>query len=206
MLYNVSPFTGVQVGQAFQVRIVRGDDFSVDVTVDDRLRDSLRVTSDGKVLRIHLDFSLMSMFSFETRQAVITMPLLESLAISGACRAEVEGFSSDHDLDLQISGASHVRGVVDAGRVHIDLSGASRLILLGRAAELALHASGASKAELEEYGVAKASVDLSGASSAAVDAAQELEVSASGASTLRYRGQPQMRHLATSGASTVKVM
>lgn len=70
--------------------------------------------------------------------------------------------------------------------------------------ELKKELSGASRIRIEDYIVDDAVIDISGASSAEINAGGELDVTLSGASSLRYSGNPTLGDLNISGGSSLK--
>jgi hypothetical protein len=124
--------------------------------------------------------------------------------LSGATRTTVGGFNSGDRMDAVISGASQLAGELETGDVRIEVSGASRVTLSGAGRKMVLEASGASQAALANFAVAEASVKVSGASKATVNVSGRLDADVSGASTLRYAGNPTMGSVNSSGASTIR--
>jgi len=51
-----------------------------------------------------------------------------------------------------------------------------------------------------------ARIDMSGASEVEINVLESLSVELSGASEVKYYGNPQMKHISTSGASEIKSM
>jgi hypothetical protein len=66
-----------------------------------------------------------------------------------------------------------------------------------------VEASGASDVDLVDFAVQSADVQASGASKVTVHVTGRLNVEASGASHVRYRGNPNLGRVDTSGASSV---
>jgi hypothetical protein len=220
---DLSDFTIVEVGYAFEVEITQSSSYSVNITADEymlvsetgkdeyvreRTFDYIQVSKTGDTLAIGLEsgYTYRSEHSLRslTLKAEITMPDIYELNLSGATRGTVEGFSSSHMLILILSGASSL-DVTDtsAGDVEIHLSGASNLNGKGAANDLFISASGASRLELSDFSVHNANVTLSGASHATINLDGRLGGDLSGASHLRYIGDPTTVDVNTSGGSTV---
>jgi Putative auto-transporter adhesin, head GIN domain len=200
--FQFTGFSGVDAGSAFQVDLSRGDKFSVSVTADDNLVQDLEVAVSGN--RLHLGLKPNVNVRNATMKAVITMPALAALRLSGATRTTVAGFNSGQPLDVDISGASNLRGEIHTGDARFDVSGASGVELEGNAANLRCQASGASHADLERFRCKDATVDSSGASRVTLNASGKLDLEASGASSVRYVGQPADVKARASGASSIR--
>jgi hypothetical protein len=219
--YDFKDFTRIEVSHAFEVQITRGESFKVEVTTDDNLVDRLRVEQSGSTLRIGMESGIS--FGTATREAMITLPTLEAVQLSGASKGGVIGFGGKGDLSiglsgastlaltgikagdarLEVSGASKLAGDLDAGDVGMEASGASQIQLSGSGDDAALEASGASKLSLTSFELAEASVTLSGASTATVNVSRTLDADLSGASNLTYSGGASVRNIQTSGASQI---
>jgi hypothetical protein len=201
---ELSGFSKISASSAFRVEVSQSDGYSVVITVDEKVVPYLDVTVQGDTLRISLKPGLTMTGATGPLDAKVTMPKLTGLDLSGATRTAISGFKSTDPLDAEVSGASMLDGALEAGDVRFRLSGASRVTLSGNGHKMALEASGASQGNLERFAVAEAKVELSGASRATVNVTGALDASASGASTLRYTGSPELRSVESSGASTIR--
>jgi hypothetical protein len=199
--YPFTNFTGVSAGSVFDVTVKPGATPGVSVTVDDNLVEYLDVNTSGDRLNLHLKSN--TNIRNGTLKAVVTMPELTSLDLSGASKGHVQGCRSAKALDIDMSGASHLEGDLESGDMHMGLSGASHANLKGTAGNLRLNVSGASHADLEGLQIKDANVDADGASHATVRPSGRLQARASGASNVRYAGQPANVDKQTSGASSV---
>ena len=201
--FDLSGFDQVEVTDAFEVEIRHGDAFSVVVRVDDSVKQYLDVVKQGSTLRIGLKPISSSTVSDMTLEAEVTMPQLTGLELSGASDVSVTDFTSSEALYAEVSGASSLRGDIEAGGVRFDVSGASDVKLRGSGEDLVMDVSGASSADLADFPVADADIEVSGASSATVNVSGRLDVEASGASRVRYRGSPTLGSVDSSGGSSI---
>ena len=187
--YDLSDFTAVAAGSAFEVEITRSDAYSVSVTVNENLVESLEVNVSGNTLRISLKPGF-GLTGAATMKAKVTMPELTGLDLSGASRTTLAGFNSDKSLKSEVSGASTLRGDLTSGDASFNVSGASKVNLNGSAQDLNVEASGASTVDLSNFASQNTVVNASGASKVIVAPSGSLDVEASGASTVRYTGEP----------------
>ena len=196
-------FSRVEFSHAFRAEVTQGESYSVVITIDDNLEQYLEIRQDGATLKIGFTPGLLSLRN-ATMQASITMPELTGVGGSGATQIRLAGFESGKDLAIDVSGASTVRGQIDAGDLRADVSGASRLELTGQGQDGRINVSGASQANLSDFRMQNVDVEASGASRAEVNASGRLDAEASGASTVLYSGDPTLGRIQTSGASTVR--
>ena len=199
--YDLDDFTAVETGGAFKVNITQGDEYSVAVTTNENVAPYLRVEQSGGTLSLGLE----NLWNFRnvTLEAEITVPALRGVSLSGASHGTISGFSSDENFSANLSGASSLRGDITAGDADLEGSGAARIELTGAGNDLRLHLSGASNAELGDFPVQGADVEASGASHALVNVAGRLHADASGASSIRYVGNPELGTIRESGGSSV---
>ncbi len=191
----------VEIGDAFRSTILVGTAApSGEITMDDNLLDRLRVEVDGDTISIDLDGRVRD----ATLRANIGLIRLRRLAVSRASQVRVKGLVTD-DLTIEASGASEVEvGSVELDELFLNVSGASQVSIEGTAGHLRTDVSGASRIALFGVEADEAEADVSGASEAELTVLDRLEARASGASSVRYRGDPDRVISDESGASSVE--
>jgi hypothetical protein len=220
-------FTYVDVENILQVEIVQSAYFNVTIIADKDLLDYIVVTQEGEILRIYLNpHHPFTDFTAQRKilRAKIAMPALYGLNLSGAAKGAITGFKSTHDFTSEISGASSLAmEKIEAGKVEIEVSGASKvtgdlkatdarfgvtgassITLSGSANALTIVGSGASKLGLVQFTLNNADVNLSGATEATINVKEKLDATLSGASLLYFHGNPATGNINVSGASTLK--
>ena len=221
--YDLKGFNKVEVGGAFEVEIIKSDSFNITVAADDLAHVRVEKTGDTLVIKRQ---GIEWFIPFHRQpKATVSLPVLTGLNISGASHGKIEGFQSDTDLFVTLSGASHVEAQnIAAGKLDIKVSGASTLSgeikakndanieatgaskinLTGIGAKAVVVVSGASTAELSAFPIQSANLKVSGASNAFVNTNGRLDANISGASNLLWSGSPVMGDIQTSGASTLR--
>jgi hypothetical protein len=101
---DFTDFTKVNLATAFDGTVTWDDSFSVVIRIDENLEEYFNIEVDGNTLKIYLDSGYR--YKDVTAEADITLPQLNGLSLSGASRADISGFESDHDFDFNVSGAS----------------------------------------------------------------------------------------------------
>ena len=200
--FALTNFSGVSAGSTFQVSVSPGPSPSVAVTVDDNLAPYLDVTVSGA--RLHLDLKPNVNLRNATLKAVVTVPELTALELSGASKGVLEDCRAGKSIDIEVSGASRLEGTLESHDTRLSLSGASHADLKGTAGDLRVNVSGASHLDLGQFLTKDSVVEASGASHALVNPSGKLKARASGASSIRYAGQPTTVDSESSGASSVK--
>ncbi len=199
---EIEGFDRVEISNSFNVKINYAKDYAVTIRIDDNLTDYLVVEKSGKTLKIGLKPG-RSYINIHP-QAVVTLPDICELGLSGASTGVINGFDFGHDFRLDLSGASKIYGSLETGNMNLNLSGASDVNLSGKGKDLEIHASGSSSITMDEFEVADARLELSGSSKCLVNIAGELDVHASGSSKVKYCGPGCIGTVETSGASRVR--
>jgi len=198
-----SDFEALDISHAFIVEVVQGDTYRVVIRVDDNFVDDLEIVQQGAILSIGLKPEFRGGITNATLEAEVTMPDLSGIELSGASQATLRGFSSNESFSGQLSGASQLRGEIEAGDTDLEVSGAGQVELSGQGDNLTINASGGSSVDLADYPVKDASIHASGASNVIVNASGTLNASASGASNVNYLGDPTLGSIDITGASSV---
>ena len=197
---DISGFDSLEISSAFKVVVIQGETYSVVIRIDDNLQKYLEVVKQGNTLKIGLktDRTVGA-----TEEAEVTMPELTGLDLSGASHVTIAGFKSTASIDVDLEGASYLRGDIEAGDARFDVVGASEVTLGGSAGDVDIGASGASTVDLADFPVADASVVADGASTVTVNASGTLDVDAGGAAQVYYLGSPTLGTIEESGRAEV---
>ena len=178
---TVPSFTEVRATGAFRLEVQSGAPAtSVVVEGDDNPVPLFETNVSSGALELHLPSG-----SFSPKQPLVVhvaAPSVTKVGAIGAVTTEVAAISGS-EFEARLSGACRLRlrGAVDA-----------------------VHCVGDGACEIEAFDLEAGEVELSlsGSSLADVQATRRLEVSSSGASTVRYRGKPEVK-TSISGSSKV---
>ncbi len=187
--YPIVDFDRLEMGSAFNIEVEQGNAFSVKVKGDRRNIDDLNVYKNGNTLVVEFDDDANR---HHDTYIYITMPSLKGVNFSGASVSKIRGFESEEDLDFYLSGASISQLDVNYREIDLVVAGASNLVLFGSGDQFHAEISGASTFKAFDYPVREAMIDISGASEGKIAVTEELKVTAGGASTVLYRGNPSI--------------
>jgi len=202
--HRTGQFHSVEVSGAIHVYVKQDSVMQpVKVETDENLQDLVEIFESNGVLYI----SPEDHFNLDPTRSItvyVAAPKFRSLAVSGASWIRGENkLTSSETLDLGVSGASEIKLDVKAPRINAETSGASEITLSGETKDLNLEGSGASHFKCMDLLTENTTVGISGASSADVFASVKLNVEASGASGVKYRGAASVTQ-DVSGASNVR--
>jgi hypothetical protein len=205
---NLTGFHAIKISNAFDVYITQANEEAVAVSASKaEYRERIKTSVENGVLVIRFEDEKKFWKSLGgdklKLKAYISVKKLDKLNVSGACDVFMEEGISAEALEIVFSGASDLKGKVDVKTLKVDINGASDVTLTGNAANLVVEASGASDFKgfdlITNYCDAKAT----GASSISITVNKELNANASGASSVRFKGEGLIRDIKTSGASNV---
>lgn len=122
--------------------------------------------------------------------------------LSGASTLKING--NMVDFDIECSGASKLEATTNANEGKLECSGAVKAVMDGSVQNIELECSGASNAALEDLTARNATIRLSGASNASISVLSSITAKLSGASSLRYKGNPAKTDFEKNTASSIK--
>lgn len=185
---DVPEFTKVKLGVPADVEIQCGQEQSVRITTDDNLQPLIRSRVTNGVLSIETDENLQP--SADT-VIQITVPNLESIAISGSGDVTVRGMSGE-SADISVSGSGSITGDVTTQKLDISIAGAGDVKLQGAAPQTSIHVSGSGDVSLLDLSAEDVSVSIAGSGDVEIQAAKSLDVSIAGSGSIRYQGDPRV--------------
>lgn len=197
-IFAITGFTKVRAGDAHQLTITKGNEFSIKAN---------GCTSDLNDLELTLDANHILDIKYKNHQQnryrvdfTITMPLLVSANLSGAAKGIINGFGGQNSvIRTVLSGASECTVSGTGINASLDISGASKLMISGNTESLYGSVSGASQLEAYNVAATEVDIDVSGSSKAYVHPLQVFFATASGNSLIYYKGNPATKHFETSG-------
>lgn len=203
-LRDAKNFQAIELSNAFDVYLTQSNEESVAVSASEpKFRENIKVEVKGGVLIIRYDNKGKWNSGNKKLKAYISFKQLNKLNVSGACDVYIVDDWKADNLKLDLSGASNLKGKMEAQKLMIDLSGASDLTLTGTVGQLNIEASGASDFKGYELMVDYCNARASGASDIKITVNKELSAEASGASDVNYKGSGLIRDIKTSGASSI---
>ncbi len=214
-------FHSLKLSGAVDIYISQGTKEAVKVEADEQGKEVIQINNTNKTLEI-TTYSKKKINDFHVKVylTVVDLKSIEcfgavnfysktnlkfdhlKLTIMGATNVELDLTVPDIDLDL--SGASDVDLNLSSTTVKGLITGASDVKLSGSAATMDMMSTGACELKAELFKVKTAKMQCSGASSSKIYVTDNLEFDASGASELKYKGNPKIGSKLVTGASQVR--
>ncbi len=215
--YDFGDITGIDANFLYSIHVTEGKSDKVTVVYDDMLETFLDlevIYSDGtlRLSRKVRDRKSENRFgrwaSGADRKRVdvyLEMDNIRSVSVSGAANITFEGTFRTEDLDIDVSGASSLKGLqVNGKSMDVDCSGASKLSVSGNfSKEVGIEVSGAGLMTYNgDSDVLEA--DLNGASSLKCEGKYSTtDIRCSGASKAELKGKGNHAEYDCSGASAI---
>lgn len=183
----------------FDVRILRGDNYSVEMIGPESEKSKYNIFRSGETLVIEYEGSKskkkfdwnVDVMDMNEMRINITMPQLEKIEAEGVGKIEFDRFEG-HDLDIRLRGPVKLKGELNMQELVINLTGKSEAELSGQSNSLFAELQFASKLRAYNLEVQEALVEANGASSAKVNVRRTLEMEEGLASEIDYRGAPNV--------------
>ncbi len=179
---EVAAFDSISTEGAFEIDIVSQKPQSVEIEGDDNILSFVSTEVSNNVLHVK------NIRSYSVTKPIvlkISVPDLRRISSSGAGRIEVSGLKND--------------------RLEIELTGAPTIRASGETKSLDIDASGAGKIDTSKLRAARVVVDTKGVSHVEVHAIEKLDVTVSGPSTVRYKGDAVLHETINGPGSVQKI-
>ena len=189
--YDLTGFTLLKASGQWQVTLVRGDDWAVEVSYPAELASGVDVRQEGGALTLHYTLKRSWWSDFGSNEALgmnarIVMPALEAVEMRGASSLDLTGFASK-GLRIDASGAISIDGRDS------------------RYDSLALRISGVGRVDLGGVETTDARIDVSGAQNLTLRmAGGTLSGAVSGVSRVDYLGTVSSQNVRASGVSRIE--
>ncbi|MCD6092328.1 MAG: DUF2807 domain-containing protein [Bacteroidales bacterium] len=198
---NMHGFHGIDVGGAFEITLIKATKEKVVLEIDDNLMPYVTTKVFGGILEIDnkRDFRDPSKL-----KVTIYYKSIDEIDLSGAASIYSDDVLTTESFEIEASGASEIQLKLDIESLEADFSGASKIAFSGRAKSAVIETSGATVYKALDLETDNCEIDASGAAVARIWVTGKLELEASGASSIRYKGSPSIDLIDISGASSVR--
>lgn len=201
--YTYSGYENIETESAFTVYVDFSDtEESIVIESNENLFEYIEVSKSSNNLKIGFRDNI-SIKGSATLNAYITTKNINGYSASGASKFIVEDDVVSDNVTVFLSGASQFAGELYVENLDVDMSGASTMNLEGESASFNVTASGASNVGDFDFSTEYLNVNFSGACTASLTVTDKMDVSASGASIVRYKGTAVINSQNLSGGSQI---
>jgi hypothetical protein len=200
----VSAFDGLEVSTAFQVDVefTSGEE-RVEIEANENLQSHIQADKNGSRLRIKIIDGTSVSGNATLKAHILTPNPMKYLSGDGASLITLKNTNNAVDMQMSLSDASLLTGTIIAEDLSINLSGASNVTLAGVAGAINANADGASIISGFDMICENLDMKLSGACTASLTVNGTINFTASGASSLMYKGSATLGQIDTSDTSSI---
>ena len=180
---DLAGFTAIDANGGFEIQIVQGDSFSVELVGDGDDFADIETEIDRGTLEIDQDSGWFTRRDSLDVVVQVTMPAIEELEFGRGISAAVSG--------------------IDSGRLEVDTSTGTSVRLSGTCGSLEIDASTGTSLNARNLVCARVEVDASTGASVSAHATEASDASASMGASVRIHGNPPSRHASSSMGGSV---
>ncbi|MCC8426660.1 head GIN domain-containing protein [Mucilaginibacter sp. UR6-11] len=198
---KVTDFTKLDISGAFKIILKQDSTLGVTVTTDDNLLQYVKTDIDGD--RLVISTSKKSICSSGSIAITIGVRHLEAIKASGAVDLASDGKIVTKNVNLELSGATKINLDLDAADVTTTANGVTEITLKGQASSHSIEFDGGGKLHAFDFVAGSYNITSSGASECDINVLRELTVKSSGASAVKYKGNPATINNNKTGVSSI---
>lgn len=198
-IIDIDGFTGVHASAGLDVVLTQGE-FYVEVIADENLQEYITVELKGDMLVIG---SERNIYRAESKVVNVSLPDLEALKISSAGDMDADSDFVCEDLKISISSAGDLKLGVTAESIDINISSSGDCDLWGKTKDFDASLSSAGDLNAYDLEADYVKVRVSSAGDAKVWANEEIDMGASSAGSIYYKGDAKVSHQSTSSAGSI---
>jgi hypothetical protein len=184
---KVGAFHTVKIGGAQDAVLMQGDEYAIVIQTNQNLLEHITVVIEDSMLYVEYK----NVRYYDKMKFYITSPVYNKIQVSGASDVTNTDTLTGQYLSLSANGASDIKLTVDYNMIVSKASGSSDIHLKGKSKNHKITATGASDVIAKEMVSDSTVISASGASSCFVNTTKSLTYKASGASSVKYVGQPE---------------
>ena len=198
---KVGAFTKIDVSGGFKLTLKQDSSSNITVSADDNLLELIKTEIHGDELRIST--GKKNICSELPMEITIGVKDLKAIDASGAVEIKTDGLLVAKDIKFDLSGSTKLNMDMNAGNVQTQGSGATEINLRGQASSHSIDLSGAGKVYALDFVVGNYNISTTGATECNINVLHELNVESTGASSIKYRGNPDNVNNHKTGASSI---
>lgn len=195
---QVTAFDKLEIAGSFNITLVQDSSNSITINADDNILNIIKTDVSGDKLKISTDNKNVC----SSKEVTVTIGVrnLKSIAASGAVEITSNGRLNFGDLDLNLSGATKINLNIAASNVETNGSGVSEIALKGQASSHTIEMSGSGNVHAFDFVVGNYTIETSGQSDCEINVLSELNIHSTGASDIKYKGNPTKINKSKTGA------
>ncbi len=192
-------FTGITASGAASIKYQISDSSKLVLSGNESDFSKIEYSTENNILNI----KTKGTFKDPLKIMLYGSPL-NDITVSGAASVKGGGLLQVNSLKIDATGAGRVELNIQTQKTTILSNGASVVELKGQTKMLQVLNTGAANVKTYELDADTCSIEASGASATRVTALQKININATGASTVRFKGEP--KEVSAEAGSASKIM
>lgn len=193
-------FTGIYNSSEYDVRVVVGNETSLQVEADENLQQYIKTYVQDNSLVIEAEDN-RCLESVNPIQITVSCPSLSRVVSNGSGDIDVYGFTADYfSVTLSGSGDIDISDLVITNEISITNTGSGYLTIDGKASNSINALSGSGHMNLDRFRVNNCSVNLAGSGDMRVSFINTLTGIISGSGDIHYYGPTEGVNVRTTGS------
>ena len=197
---NAEGFSEVVSSGDFNITVVPGNNYSVEVTAESNLLPYIETDVNGSTLKIRTR-GIHSLRQNNPIEINITTPVLNGVSISGSGYIKTGSFMSNN-FKISVSGSGDIDTKVSADVIKANVSGSGTIYLEGDASTTDYVISGSGKIKSYNLEQTDCKATISGSGDVYVNASETINANISGSGRVYYVNHPVI-HTSISGSGSV---
>lgn len=225
--YAISDIAAVEVQGGGEMTIALGDQESLQIIAPRSVLERMQVDGKGSTLRIRQKGQWFWQHDESQAKYTLTVKALRAVESTGAIAISVKDELRTEELIIRTTGASGLTfeqlvaveridvringaGELSAPKIYaesleIHANGAAEMTVGGEVVAQELHFNGASEYQAADLASKQATLKFAGASEATLNVSESLKATMSGASTVRYIGDPNIEKQLAGPSELVRI-
>jgi hypothetical protein len=197
---EVSSFNEIKSSGDYEVEVIPGDDYLVEVTAESNLLPFIVTDVDGNVLKIR-NRGTHNLHNTRPMKVYVTAPRLKGVSLSGSGFMETGSFPANN-FEIVLSGSGKIETEIYSDGLDVQISGSGEVSVSGECNHSDMFISGSGK--ILSYGLEQQSchATISGSGDIFVNVEDLIDVKISGSGNLYYMNMPDV-HSGISGSGKV---
>ena len=197
---NLGDFSKISISGGYKVTLKQDSSLNIKITADDNLLKYIKTDIRGNRLSIYNKKNFCN-----SGEITVTIGVrnLEEVKASGGIEVASDGKINTQDIAFKLSGATKINMDLNAANVTTSSSGVTEINLKGQATSHTIDLSGSGNINALDFVVGNCDIQTSGLGESRVNVLHALNIHSSGASSVKYRGNPIVTN-DKSGASSVE--
>lgn len=188
-IFNTNEFYGIEVDNAFNVKLIQSDKTKLVLETDSNLVKYIDINVDvnGKLIIRQKD--IKKNIKFTTLNLYIYTPKINSIELTDASIMDMPNFKTDK-MTIEVGDASNLSGELECVSLEMEIGDASNVMISGKVKTCNININDASELDAQKMIANDVTISANDASNVKINVLENLSYDLKDASSLSYKGNP----------------